>query len=89
MTTAYFKRGLIVAAIYMACAGTIQAEPFTGNDKKGNNNNTTTNERQVKQRKPNLYVRFFNRVYNKYAKKHAEEAAALKANSNSKLSNTK
>lgn len=74
MVSAYFKKGLIVSAIYIACTGALQAGTFTDNNKKGSNTTTTSTGLQVKQRKPNLYVRFFNKVYNKYAVKHVAKA---------------
>lgn len=78
MFSSSLKRGICVLVISAFCIQNIDAMPLSINNNENNKKAviTTSHGLVVKQRKPNLYIRFFNRVYNKYAKKHAEDKQA-------------
>lgn len=90
------KRGLCILMLGMFSLTTTHAAPvvYSGNDgkKKKTITLTTSHGLVVKQRKPNMYVRFFNKVYNKYANKpvpRGKELPTIRTTHKSHLYHTK
>lgn len=80
MMAAIAKKLTLSAAICVAVAYSAHAEYGGGDNNKNKSSVSHVDAKTgivVKQRKPNMYVRFFNRVYNKYAKKHNENIPTI------------
>ena len=73
MCNAYLKYGLCILMLWAFSLNSLNATPTFYSGKDGNKKKATTLTTSkglvIKQSKPNMYVRFFNRVYNKYAER--------------------